>query len=199
VVETGKYEPVGSTQTQQSTCRILVASNRDLEQEVDRGRFRQDLFYRLNVLAIHLPPLRERIEDIAPLARGMAAHFNTKFGKGLYDISPEAMAALEAYPWPGNIRELENAVQHAVLVSQGPLLLVGHLPQVVREKAVPSMPAEPLVHTREATERSVIRRALAKHSDSRTCAARELGISRVTLYRKLKKSDLMTEPARTSR
>jgi DNA-binding NtrC family response regulator len=132
VLETGEYEPVGGTETRRSACRILAASSRDLEQEVAVGRFRQDLYYRLNVLEIRLPPLRERVTDIAPLARGMAARFNTKFGKAVTEISPEAMAALEAYPWPGNVRELENAVQRAVLASEGPLLLPGDLPQGVR-------------------------------------------------------------------
>lgn len=190
VVETGEYEPVGSTETRQSTCRLLVASNLDLEQEVACGRFRQDLFYRLNVLAIHLAPLRERVEDIAPLARGMAAHFNTKFGKDLDDISPEALAALEACPWPGNIRQLENAVQHAVLVNQGPRLLVGHLPQAIQRQAAVAAPAKLLVDTWEMKGRSVIRSALAKHKYNRVRTAQELGISRVTLYKKMKKHDL---------
>jgi DNA-binding NtrC family response regulator len=201
VVETGEYEPVGSTDTHRSTCRLIVASNRNLRDEADRGRFRQDLYYRFNVMSFHLPPLRERVEDIAPLVRGFAARFNTKFRKELFDISSEAMATLESYPWPGNIRELENAMQHAVLVSQGPLLLLRHLPETLQEQAFVAhratpAPVDTLVHNREILERSVIQRALANHNWSRSRAASELGISRVTLYKKMKKYGLMKDSRR---
>src|SRR5207244_8848156 len=97
-----------------------VPTNLNLDQAAARGRFRADLYFRLNVMSFHLPPLRERVQDIAPLARGMAARFNLKFNKELFDVSPEALAALESFPWPGNIRQLENVMQHAVLVSSGP-------------------------------------------------------------------------------
>src|SRR5262249_18572848 len=117
VIETGEDEPVGSNETELCRARIVVASNRDLEEAVAGGLMRQDLYYRLNVISFHLPPLRERVEDIAPLVRGFAARFNTKFAKGLFDLHPEALAALEAFPWPGNIRQLENFVQQAVLLS----------------------------------------------------------------------------------
>src|SRR5206468_7734519 len=120
VIETGEFEPVGSNETQRCHARLIVASNLDLEEAAARGRFRPDLYFRLNVMSFHLPPLRERVQDIAALARGMAARFNRKFQKDLFDISPEALAALESFPWPGNIRQLENAVQQAVLVSAGP-------------------------------------------------------------------------------
>src|SRR5581483_2082816 len=108
VIETGEFEPVGSNETQTCSARLIVASNLDLEDAVERGRFRLDLYYRLNVMSFHLPPLRERVQDIAPLARGMAARFTRKFKKDLFDISPEAMTALEAFSWPGNLRQLEN-------------------------------------------------------------------------------------------
>jgi DNA-binding NtrC family response regulator len=198
VVETGEYEPVGSTETQRSTCRLIVASNRNLKEEAEKNRFRQDLYYRFNVMSFHLPPLRERVEDIAPLVRGFVARFNTKFRKDLYDVSSEAMAVLESYQWPGNIRELENAVQHAVLVSQGPLLLAKHLPesiqgQIVQSVNPPQIATETLVHNREVVERTVIQRALANHGYSRARAATELGISRVTLYKKMKKYGLMKD------
>src|SRR5262245_61139229 len=123
VIETGEYEPVGSNRTQISTARIIAASNCNLEEAVEQGRFRQDLYYRLNVMSFYLPPLRERVQDIGPLARGMAARFAQKFGKELFAISPEAMAGLEAYTWPGNIRQLENVIQQSVLMSTGPELL----------------------------------------------------------------------------
>src|SRR5262249_2682357 len=134
VIETGEYEPVGSNETHHCQARLIVASNWDLEAATRQGRFRPDLYYRLNVMSFHLPPLRERVQDIGPLVRGMAARFNTKFRKTLTDMSPAALAALEAFPWPGNIRQLENVVQQAVLVSSGHTLLPEHLPPTVREQ-----------------------------------------------------------------
>lgn len=200
VIETGEYEPVGSNETQICTARIVVASNWNLDEAVERGKFRQDLYYRLNVMSFHLPPLRERVQDIASLARGMAVRFAEKFRKKLFDIHPDAMAALEAYNWPGNIRQLENAVQQSVLVSAGPELLLKHLPLPIQEYSssggdlAPIVAADSLTHNREVTERSVIQRALASCGYSRARAASSLGISRVTLYKKMKKYGLMDAP-----
>jgi DNA-binding NtrC family response regulator len=202
VIETGDYEPVGSNETKTCNARIIVASNWDLEEAVGRGKFRQDLYYRLNVMSFHLPSLRERVQDIAPLVRGMAARFNTKFRKDLFDVSPRAMDALESYSWPGNIRQLENFIQQAVLVSSGPELLYEHLPQQVREfrqavpAAAPQTQHDSLSHNREQLERNVIQRALANNGYSRARAASALGISRVTLYKKMKKYGLMRAPLR---
>ncbi len=197
VIETGEYEPVGSNETRQCQARIIVASNWDLEEAVQDGKFRQDLYYRLNVMSFHLPPLRERVQDIAPLVRGLAARFNTKFRKDLFDVSPHAMEALENFPWPGNIRQLENFVQQGVLVSSGAELLLAHLPQQVRDQrpayrgsAAPVHP-DTLIHNREVLERNVIQRTLEKNGYSRARAASALGISRVTLYKKMKKYGLM--------
>jgi DNA-binding NtrC family response regulator len=200
VIETSEYEPVGSNETQICTARIIAASNWNLEEAVQRGKFRRDLYHRLDVMSFHLPPLRERVLDIAPLVRGMAARFNKKFHKGLFDISPEAMAALEAFPWPGNIRQLENVVQQAVLVSTGPELLVQHLPQPVREHVARkpssgSAPGNSLHQDREIAERITIQNALVRCRQSRVQTARLLGISTVTLFKKLKKYRLMNVPA----
>jgi DNA-binding NtrC family response regulator len=199
VIETGEYEPVGSNETQISTARIIVASNWNLEEAVERGKFRRDLYYRLNVMSFHLPPLRERVQDISPLVRGMAARFNHKFRKELFDISPEAMGALETFPWPGNIRQLENVIQQAVLVSTGPELLLEHLPQQVQEHVTlrngnGHAKEDSLMHNREILERNVIQRALVSCGYSRARAANSLGISRVTLYKKMKKYGLMSVP-----
>jgi DNA-binding NtrC family response regulator len=203
VIETGEYEPVGSNETQICTARIIVASNWNLEEAVDRGKFRRDLYYRLNVMSFHLPPLRERVQDIAPLVRGMASRFNKKFHKDLFDLSPEAMAALEAFPWPGNIRQLENVIQQAVLVSTGPELLLSHLPQPVQEYATLNNAngtngGDSLLHNREVLERAVIQRALVNSGYSRARAANALGISRVTLYKKMKKYGLMSVPLQSA-
>lgn len=135
VIETGEYEPVGGNGTAVSQARIIAASNWNLEEAVTAGKFRQDLFYRLHVLAFYLPPLRERIEDIEPLVRHLLPQFNAKYRKTLAGISREAVALLQTYPWPGNIRQLENVIQMAVLGSAGPELLPGHLPKSVLDHA----------------------------------------------------------------
>ena len=200
VIETGEFEPVGGNETEFCTARIVVASNWNLIDAVDRGKFRQDLYYRLNVMSFHLPPLRERVQDIASLGRGMANRYAEKFRKKLFDIHVDAMAALEAYNWPGNVRQLENAIQQSVLMSSGPELLFKHLPPPIQEYAtnggceMATPAADSLTHNREVTERSVIQKALASSGYSRARAANSLGISRVTLYKKMKKYGLMDVP-----
>jgi two-component system response regulator HydG len=198
VIESGEYEPVGSNETRMCGARIIAASNWELENAVAEGKFRQDLYYRLNVLAFHLQPLRERTQDIGPLARGLAARFNATFNKELFDMSPEALQMLEAFPWPGNIRQLEHAVQQAVLVSSGPVLLAQHLPLPIREHIASSCRDDPQAPTKvgglaerwDDVEREAIARALRESNQSRSRAAQALGISRVTLYNKIKKYGL---------
>jgi DNA-binding NtrC family response regulator len=192
VIETGQYEPVGSNRTQVCRARVMAASNWDLEGAVEAGKFRRDLYYRLNVLSLHLPPLRERLADITALTRHMAARFSTKFGKELTDINPATWELLKGFPWPGNIRQLENVIQHAVLVSSGPQLLPEHLPQILQQTAGPRgsevLPlSRSLSDRRQAAESSIIRKVLADTNNNRTRAAAALGISRVALYKKLKK------------
>jgi transcriptional regulator with PAS, ATPase and Fis domain len=204
VIETGEFEPVGGNETQLSSARIIVASNWDLEQAVDQGKFRQDLYYRLNVMSFHLPPLRERTRDIAPLALGMAARFGRKFHKGaaenVFPIAPEALAALEAYPWPGNLRQLENVIQQAVLLCPGSALLLEHLPRTIQDHAIQAsqgrrpVQAHSLQGQQEAVEKRLIQKVLEDNDYNRTRAAAALKISKVTLYRKLKKYGLMTLP-----
>ncbi|MHB1425587.1 MAG: sigma-54 interaction domain-containing protein [Gemmataceae bacterium] len=197
VIETGEFEPVGSNETRRAAARVIVASNWDLEEAVSDGKFRQDLYYRLNVMSFHLPPLRERIQDIAPLARALVARFNTKFHKELFDITLPAMDALETFPWPGNIRQMENFLQQAVLVSSGSDLLLDHLPQQVRDYRparvlVPRrFVGDSLSRNREQVERNIIQRTLVNNGYSRVHTANALGISRVTLYKKMKKYGLM--------
>jgi two-component system response regulator HydG len=198
VIETGEFEPVGSNETRHCGARIIVASNWDLEEAVAANKFRQDLYYRLNVMSFHLPPLRERVQDIAPLTRALVARFNTKFNKELFDISLPALDAIESFPWPGNIRQLENFIQQSVLVSNGSELMLEHLPQQIREYRPARVPVltrsangESLSHNREQVERNVIQRTLANNGYSRVHTANALGISRVTLYKKMKKYGLM--------
>jgi transcriptional regulator with PAS, ATPase and Fis domain len=199
VIETGKYEPVGSHRTQTCQARILAASNWDLEAAVQAGKFRRDLYYRLNVLSLHLPPLRERGQDVVMLARQMAARFSTKFGKELVDIHADTLALLKDFPWPGNIRQLENVIQHSVLISSGHQLLPEHLPRVLQERKLvgdetTSLPTKSLSDRRQEAECSIIRKVLADNNNNRTRAAAVLGISRVALYKKLKKYGLADKP-----
>ncbi|MBY0523236.1 MAG: sigma 54-interacting transcriptional regulator [Gemmataceae bacterium] len=196
VIETGEFEPVGSNDTQHCTARIIAATNCNLEEAVDQGRFRRDLYYRLNVMPFYLPPLRDRIDDIAPLTRGMAARFTTRFRKDLFEINNDVIAVLEAFPWPGNIRQLENVVQQAVLVSNGPELQVAHLSPMVQEyflerSELPRGRRLSLARRREESERATVERALEEASHSRTRAAQLLGVSRVTLYKKMRKYGLL--------
>ena len=199
VIETGEFEPVGSNETQICKARIIAATNWNLADAVERGSFRRDLYYRLHVISFHLPSLRHRPEDIGPLVRGMVARYGTKYGKRLYAVCPEALRVLEAFPWPGNIRQLENVVQQAVLTSTGNELKLHHLsPQVLArvETATATLPMQggfdgTLKQTREATERANILRALEKAGQSRTRAAQMLGVSRVTLYKKMKHYKLL--------
>jgi transcriptional regulator with PAS, ATPase and Fis domain len=198
VLETGEFERVGCNQTQVCRARIIAASNWNLEEAVARGKFRQDLYYRLNVMSFQLPPLRDRPQDIPPLVRAFTARYARKFHKELFEISPEALAALERFPWPGNIRQLENLLQQAVLVSSGPRLLLTDLPAAVQTYAAtadePRAEAFTLARNRCEHERLVIQRALANSGNSRTRAAHALGISRVTLYKKMRKYGLLDAP-----
>jgi len=198
VIETGEFEPVGSTETQYCKARLIVASNIDLEKAVALGKFRADLYFRLNVMSFHLPPLRERISDIEPLARGMAVRYARKFTRELYDIHPDALTSLESFGWPGNLRQLENVIQHAVLMASGSELLNKHLPTIVQEAVLPIIEDLPihgdsLHQQRDVAERGVIHRALVSAGFNRTRAADSLGISRVTLYKKMKKYGLLKE------
>ncbi|HWG47519.1 MAG TPA: sigma-54 dependent transcriptional regulator [Gemmataceae bacterium] len=216
VIETGAFEPVGSNETKFCQARIIAASNWDLEDAVAQGKFRQDLYYRLNVLAFFLPPLRERRQDIEALARAMVARFAAKFGKRLFVVSPEVLQALQIFPWPGNIRQLENVLQQAVLVCPGSELLFEHLPHPIRDRTARSLSTIPpgCVPTKEtdliepetgkrilakhlgASERAIIKQTLAATGNSRGRAASALGISRVTLYKKMKKYGLVDSPLR---
>ena len=138
VLETGEYEPAGGTRTRVCRARLLAASNRNLAAAVAREEFRKDLYYRLSVVALPLPPLRERREDIGPLARSLLAQAGRELGKGRLSLDAAALTTLEAFRWPGHIRQLQNVVQQAVLACPGPELLREDLPLGVRECAAPA-------------------------------------------------------------
>lgn len=184
VTQDGRFQRVGSNREVRSNVRILAASNRNLDEEVKGGRFREDLFYRLNVVELEVPPLRERHEDILPLA-GL---FIAEFAKGRARFSETVAACLENYAWPGNVRELRNAMERAVLLSSGEFILPEHLPARVRDAAAQPAPAS-LANPEqlEEIEREAILQALRKHNFNRTETAKALAISRRALIYKLQR------------
>jgi DNA-binding NtrC family response regulator len=205
VIETGEYEPVGSNDTRISRARLIAASNVELEQLAESGRFRSDLYYRLNILRINLHPLRKRPLDIEYLARHFARQYGQAHGIRLEQIQPEFFDALRGYHWPGNVRELENVIRRAVLYCREGVLAVADLPSALRTSSPVSAPrvaVSPHVdgpHTLDVQlglcERRIIEQALARNRLHRGATARELGISRVTLYHKMKKFGLLGERA----
>jgi DNA-binding NtrC family response regulator len=183
-IQEKEVKPVGSTDRVSIAVRVIAATNRDLEAAVRQGQFRQDLYFRLNVVQIKLPPLRERKSDIPLLVNAFLEKFSD--GSGIRAISEEAMARLIAYDWPGNIRELENAIERAVALGSGPILHVGDLPSGLHYAAGDRMPQADELMPLEELERRAILRALREAGGDKLAAARLLGIGKTTLYRKLK-------------
>jgi DNA-binding NtrC family response regulator len=211
VLQEKEFRPVGSLASRRSDFRIIAATNRDLAKEVEKGNFRRDLFFRLNVINIRLSPLRERRDDIPALIN----HFVSRVG-GNYSLTAEALEVLLSYDWPGNIRELENCVQHMVAINSGPLLHVADLPSNLQNHLVekksqylmaaagagssspmncgesaPALAPVPTVVPLAELERRAILNALEYTRGDRAVAAHLLGIGRTTLYRKLKEYELV--------
>jgi transcriptional regulator with PAS, ATPase and Fis domain len=188
VLQEREYMPLGGTRPVRADVRILAATNRDLSLEVMSKRFRQDLYFRLNVVRIALPPLRSRHEDVPLLVEHFMHRFNALQGRRIRRISDRALACLMGYRFPGNVRELENAVEHAFVVCAGDTIRLEDLPPHLREEPVArrrgaAAESGPL----ESAEATAIRDALARSGGNRTRAARELGISRNTLWRKMRR------------
>ncbi|MBI5622263.1 MAG: sigma-54-dependent Fis family transcriptional regulator [Elusimicrobia bacterium] len=178
---------VGGTQSRPVDVRIVAATNRDLRQAVSAGAFRDDLFYRINVISLNLPPLRERREDLPDFVKHFIGKYSRKCKKGVSGISPEAMAVLQAYAWPGNVRELENVIERAVILAEGGRIGPKDLSSLAVPTAVGSAPAAPRPGATLAdVERGHILAALEAHGGNKTQAAASLGISRKTLHLKLK-------------
>lgn len=194
VVEERVFEPLGSAQPQPFRARIIAAANRPLEKEVAEGRFRADLYYRLNVVALCLPPLRERPEAILPLARELLQSLAQESRREISGFSDAAEWALESYPWPGNIRELRNVMERTMALGAHPIVRLADLPEAI-QKAYGNSPfrvdrplpvaANTLAAARKGVELDRLREVLQRNHSNRTVAAAELGISRVTLYKKL--------------
>jgi DNA-binding NtrC family response regulator len=179
--------PVGATDAQSIDTRIIAATNRDLEEEIKRGAFRRDLFYRLNVIAIHLPPLRERREDIPLLTESFLQRSAAQRGEEPKTLSEEAAEALLHYSWPGNVRELENAMERALILSHGAVVTLGALPERITERRSEPLIAERVAAnpTLELIERAYIQWVLQSEAGNKTRAAEVLGIDPSTLHRKL--------------
>ena len=203
VLQDGVVDRLGGTASVRVDVRVVAATNKDLAAEVRAGRFREDLFYRLDVVAVRLPPLRERREDVALLAAAFLRRYAEKNGKRVEGFTPAALAALEAAPWPGNVRELMHAVERAVILCRGEAIDVGDLPEAVRGAAAawpaggPASLTVPLGTTMDEIERLVIRETLRQVRGDKTLAAQLLGIAARTIYRKLDRDEAgrLVEPA----
>jgi two-component system response regulator HydG len=180
-----EVKPVGSTERVGIRARVIAATNRDLEASIRTGVFRQDLYFRLNVVQIKLPPLRDRRVDIPVLVNTFLEKFSDP-ARPIHTISEDAMRRIMAYDWPGNIRELENAIARAVALGSGPILHVGDLPSNLQYSSMEKQPENDDVVPLEALERRAIFRALRETAGDKLAAARLLGIGKTTLYRKLK-------------
>ena len=190
-IEDRAFRRVGGTTDLTVDARLVAATNRELATEVEEGRFREDLYYRLRVFPVEIPPLRHRREDIPDLARTFVDQYNAEFGKKVREISPEAMELLEKHPWPGNVRELKNVVERAVLLTEDDVLTVGSLPPEVRGERsgdsdlLPEFGPEGV--DMEELERQLLIEALNRSGGNRTEAGRLLGLSRHQIRNRLKK------------
>ena len=200
VLQTQKFERLGGEQTLTVNVRIIAATNKDLIQEVKKGDFREDLYYRLNVIPILLPPLRDRRNDIPLLARHFQRKFAAEHGDDVRDFSSEVMRRLLDYPWPGNVRELENTIEHAVVLSKGQRTEVTHLPSILSREDALSQPAErrDRVGTITDHEKKLLIDVLKGCNWNKSKAAQQLGISRSTLYGKIKKYQVSEDVAKVN-
>ena len=185
VIETGEFERLGSSKTRKVSVRLISATNADLNGEVEAGRFRQDLYFRLNTIEIHLPPLRDRREDIPLLAKHFLRQHAQRYRKTLSGFDPAAMQVLMDHRWPGNVREMDHSVERAVLMSQGTTVRAGDLG--LRVEGASSSRLEDM--SLEEVEAFLIKKAMARYGNV-SHAARALGLSRSALYRRLERYKL---------
>ncbi len=200
VLQNRQFDPVGSNRTITVDTRVILASNTDLAEEVRAGRFREDLYYRINVVTINIPPLADRVGDVPLLSEHFLKHFSLTHGKQKTGVTEEAMEYLQRYAWPGNVRELENVMERAVLLSKGPQIGVEDLPPaLITQSATGNPPRYSLISLKEAMtkpEKNIIRAALEANNWNRQETAKALQINRTTLYKKMKRYELEAEAAR---
>ncbi|HSQ85768.1 MAG TPA: sigma 54-interacting transcriptional regulator [Desulfobacterales bacterium] len=195
VLQEKVYEPLGSTKSERADVRIVAATNKNLAELVQQGLFREDLYYRINIVTLLLPPLRSRKEDIPLLVEHFINRFNSLRGKEIHGLSPRAMNLLMSYDFPGNIRELENIVEYATVVCKNHLIRRLHLPETLHQKIeLRKIPASEKITesepSLEAVEKDIIYKALKKHNWSRKLTAAQMGIHPTTLWRKMKRLNL---------
>jgi DNA-binding NtrC family response regulator len=200
VLQEREFSPVGSDSIRRVDVRILAATNRDLQKRVRDGRFREDLYYRLDVYTIRVPPLRDRLEDVPDLAEAFLAELRSEMDKPVLGFTEQALSTLSRYPWPGNVRELRNAVERALLSCRGELIDQNDLPDRLHEGSAPVAGAEPagpgpegLDAWLEERERRAIVTALAACNGVQAQAARQLGITERSLWHRVKKLDIKVE------
>ena len=194
VLQEREYEPLGATRSEKTEARIIAATNRHLAELVKQGRFREDLYYRINVVRIELPPLAQRKEDIPLLVTHFIERFNRLRNKSIHRVSHEALSLLMAYPWPGNVRELENVIERAFIMCDQEEIDIPHLPEELVASRLAYGGASPSRATHDWLDAESIRTALARNANNRLAAARELGIHKTTLFRKIKKLGIALPP-----
>jgi putative PEP-CTERM system response regulator len=185
VLQEKKFERVGGEETIEVDVRIISATNRDLKEAIAKGAFREDLYYRLNVVNIHIPPLRERKEDIPLLAAAFLKEFSEENGKQIEGIDPKARAVLYTYPWPGNVRELRNCLESAVVMCKSAVITLDDLPPTIRPESDENYVRIQLGSTLSEAEKEIIRGTLSFQKGNKSKTAEVLGIGRKTLHRKL--------------
>lgn len=187
VLQERTYEPLGSTRSETADVRIIVASNKDIAEQMRKGLFREDLYYRVNVVRIELPPLRRRKEDIPLLVNQFIARFNRLQQKSVQGINAEALSLLMAYDWPGNIRELENVIERAFIMCASGNIGIAHLPGELTSQGAAALVESDMKSAHDILDAQVIRDALERKGFNRAAAARELGIHKTTLFRRIKR------------
>jgi DNA-binding NtrC family response regulator len=192
VIQNKELTPVGDTRVISVDVRVIAATNADLMQRVKDGRFREDLFYRLNVIELRVPSLRERKDDIPLLIKHYLKTFADEAGKTIKDIDYEAMKAMLAYDWPGNVRELRNTLERAVVLAEGEIITLHDLPDKFRTLDLEGIATSSLRQALDDYERDYIRRSLTENKGNKEATAARLGIDLATLYRKLKKLRIET-------
>jgi two-component system response regulator AtoC len=196
VLQEFEFEPVGGAKTEHVDIRCILATNQDLADAVRDGKFRQDLYYRVNVVAVHLSPLRERLGDIPLLAEHFLKRHCQRTGRNVVEFQEEALRALQAFDWPGNVRQLENVIERAVILTKSPRIGIEDLPEEVREPRGDGGGngfGMPLKKALQSPEKELILRALKAHQGSRQATAQALGINRTTLYKKMKRYGIEEE------
>jgi transcriptional regulator with PAS, ATPase and Fis domain len=187
VLQERAYEPLGATRSETADVRVIVATNKDLAEQMRQGAFREDLYYRVNVVRVELPPLRRRKEDIPLLVNQFIARFNRLQKKTVQGVSAEALSLLVAHDWPGNIRELENAIERAFILCTEGHIGIGHLPEDLTNHGSAAGKDSGLRSSHDILDAQAIRAALERNAFKRQAAAEELGIHKTTLFRRMKK------------